>query len=99
MSRQAFNDDVKRICTHLRQYREAKLQQTPKRMASLNSIPEQEIIDLESGRIDKVSVNTFLIYLDKMNAINELIDLTNKQEDVLDEMADFILTLETQGTL
>lgn len=99
MSRQAFQEDVKRICTHLRQYREAKLQQTTKRMASNNNIPEHEIIALENGQIDKVSVKTFLIYLDKMNAMSELIDLTNRQEDVLDEMADFILTLETQGTL
>jgi len=96
---QSFETEILEIADRLRRYREVVLMQSESRFADMDNIDIQEIINLEQGKLSAVSVRTFLIYLDKMNLLSELNQLLDKDEDQLDQMADFIQGMEVKGHL
>lgn len=96
---QSFELEVLKIASHLKKYRETSLQQSVDRFASLDNLDREEVESIESGQLHKASAKTLLIYLDKMNLLSDFADMLNRDDDQLDQMADFIHSMEKNGHL
>nr|WP_305910442.1 hypothetical protein [Methylomarinum sp. Ch1-1]MDP4523193.1 hypothetical protein [Methylomarinum sp. Ch1-1] len=75
------------------------MQQTHEQFSRNTGFAVETIMNLEEGRLECVSAQDLLYFLDKMGCLNDLLGLMDKQDEALDKMADYIAGLEIRNPL